>query len=258
MGSIRILVLLISFLCGLSRPVALDCLDIESRLKAAYPDFVERIVNDQLLFKDGTYIAFDDGRMKSFAEWLEYSDVKDMFRFKYPVSSGAEVPEINFDPGRGRAAMFFRKVYGDCRDPGFRKTLVAVDWVVGQSKQKLLVTSRNGVSEQLRKVALEIRGLPPRFWKFLSPSAGTFMCRQIAGSDQMSAHSFGIAIDIALKHSNYWKWDTRDQNGAITYINEIPLEIVDIFERHGFIWGGRWYHYDTMHFEYRPELLPFR
>ena len=26
-------------------------------------------------------------------------------------------------------------------------------------------------------------------------------------------------------------------------------------EKHGFIWGGRWYHYDTMHFEYRPELL---
>jgi hypothetical protein len=35
----------------------------------------------------------------------------------------------------------------------------------------------------------------------------------------------------------------------------MPREIVDIFERHGFIWGGRWYHYDTMHFEYRPELL---
>ena len=32
-------------------------------------------------------------------------------------------------------------------------------------------------------------------------------------------------------------------------------EIVDIFERHGFIWGGKWYHYDTMHFEHRPELL---
>lgn len=26
-------------------------------------------------------------------------------------------------------------------------------------------------------------------------------------------------------------------------------------ERHGFIWGGRWYHYDTMHFEYRPEMI---
>ena len=28
-----------------------------------------------------------------------------------------------------------------------------------------------------------------------------------------------------------------------------------IFEKHGFIWGGRWYHYDTMHFEYRPEMI---
>jgi len=27
----------------------------------------------------------------------------------------------------------------------------------------------------------------------------------------------------------------------------MPQEIVDIFERHGFIWGGKWYHYDTMH-----------
>jgi D-alanyl-D-alanine carboxypeptidase len=24
----------------------------------------------------------------------------------------------------------------------------------------------------------------------------------------------------------------------------MPQEIVDIFERHGFIWGGKWYHYD--------------
>jgi hypothetical protein len=30
---------------------------------------------------------------------------------------------------------------------------------------------------------------------------------------------------------------------------------MDAFEAEGFIWGGRWYHYDTMHFEYRPELL---
>jgi hypothetical protein len=36
----------------------------------------------------------------------------------------------------------------------------------------------------------------------------------------------------------------------------VPFEIVLIFERHGFIWGGKWYHYDTMHFEYRPELAP--
>jgi hypothetical protein len=28
-----------------------------------------------------------------------------------------------------------------------------------------------------------------------------------------------------------------------------------VFEAERFIWGGKWYHYDTMHFEYRPELF---
>ena len=42
---------------------------------------------------------------------------------------------------------------------------------------------------------------------------------------------------------------------AITWKNRYPQAIVDAFEAEGFIWGGRWYHYDTMHFEYRPELL---
>jgi hypothetical protein len=35
----------------------------------------------------------------------------------------------------------------------------------------------------------------------------------------------------------------------------MPQEVVAIFEKRGFIWGGKWYHFDTMHFEYRPELL---
>jgi hypothetical protein len=40
--------------------------------------------------------------------------------------------------------------------------------------------------------------------------------------------------------------------------NRIPVEIVRLGERHGFIWGGYWLHYDTMDFEYRPELLAER
>ncbi len=37
--------------------------------------------------------------------------------------------------------------------------------------------------------------------------------------------------------------------------DKYPKEIVEVFEKHGFIWGGKWSHYDLMHFEYRPELL---
>jgi hypothetical protein len=75
----------------------------------------------------------------------------------------------------------------------------------------------------------------------------------------MSMHSFGMTIDINVSYSNYWRWSVRDKSEdsptLIPYKNRIPVEIVEIFEKHGFIWGGKWYHYDTMHFEYRPELL---
>jgi hypothetical protein len=59
-------------------------------------------------------------------------------------------------------------------------------------------------------------------------------------------------VDIATGPSHYWLWE---RTGAGEYKNSIPRAIVEIFEKHGFIWGGAWYHFDTMHFEYRPELL---
>lgn len=70
-------------------------------------------------------------------------------------------------------------------------------------------------------------------------------------------HAYGAAIDINDKFGDYWR---RTKAGAKypQWRNQVPIEIVRIFERHGFIWGGYWYHYDTMHFEYRPELLPSR
>ncbi|MFZ2143920.1 MAG: M15 family metallopeptidase [Xanthobacteraceae bacterium] len=90
---------------------------------------------------------------------------------------------------------------------------------------------------------------------YLRPTQGTYNCRSIAESKRESPHSFGIAIDIAAAHSQYWLWSKPGPDGRIPYKNEIPWEIVNVFEQHGFIWGGKWYHYDTMHFEYRPEII---
>ncbi len=69
----------------------------------------------------------------------------------------------------------------------------------------------------------------------------------------------GIAFDIGVNYSDYWKWNNpdADESAGIRYVNRIPKQIADIFHRHGFIWGGNWYHYDTMHFEFRPELLNY-
>jgi hypothetical protein len=97
----------------------------------------------------------------------------------------------------------------------------------------------------------------PEWKKYISNIGGTFKWRYIAGTNRMSLHSFGMTMDINVKYSHYWQWicKSTDENTILTYRNAIPQGIVDIFEKHGFIWGGKWYHFDTMHFEYRPELV---
>jgi hypothetical protein len=91
-----------------------------------------------------------------------------------------------------------------------------------------------------------------RLGRFLRKLAGGFAARKIAGTERTSAHAFGIAIDLDKSLSDYWRWQKRK---PLRWRNRFPQAIVDAFEAEGFIWGGRWYHYDTMHFEYRPELF---
>ena len=43
----------------------------------------------------------------------------------------------------------------------------------------------------------------PQYCKFLT-NASTFYWRKVRGANRQSAHSYGIAIDINTKYSNYW------------------------------------------------------
>jgi hypothetical protein len=90
--------------------------------------------------------------------------------------------------------------------------------------------------------------------RYLVPMSGIYNCRPIAETSRLSVHAFGAAVDISAKYGDYWLWSKRP-DGTIVWRNRIPQKIVEIFERHGFIWGGRWYHFDSLHFEYRPELI---
>ena len=108
----------------------------------------------------------------------------------------------------------------------------------------------NGAADALERVSAELSLLAkqnPKLKNLLKDS-GTFKYRVIAGTNALSAHAYGIAIDIGVDHSTYWRWHKK-------YKNALPAQIIEIFERNGFIWGGRWEHFDTMHFEYRPEFM---
>jgi hypothetical protein len=223
----------------------------------AYPNFLDRIEGNELVWKDGTRMRIDDGEgQKSFEVLLNRPDIKDMFAMPYPAGDKGLGPDVNFDPGRVRYAPLFKKMYGDCRRSDLVAQAANVVWLRRKDGRTIKFSKINGAAEALQRVSDELDRLPNRFNKYLTPMQGTYNCRVIAGTNRLSAHGLGIAIDIASKHSNYWRWTKPGANGRIAYRNEIPWEIVRVFEKHGFIWGGKWYHYDTMHFEYRPELLP--
>ncbi len=225
-------------------------------LVAAYPDFLSRYEGSEIVWKDGTRMAFDDGRgAKDFETLLAAPDLEDMFYAPYPSGRTGTPSAFNIDPGRVRYQPFFAKMYGDCTKGEVARHLTDVVWLPSKGGQKLKASRINGVAERLQAVSDELDKLPARMTKYLGPSAGTFNCRPIAGTTRISAHGHGIAIDIATTHADYWFWNRPDAAGRYPYKNRIPWEIVEVFERHGFVWGGKWYHYDTMHFEYRPEII---
>ena len=230
--------------------------DLGRRLLTAYPSHLSRVEAATLVWRDGTRMPLDDGApLKPGADWLATPDLKDMFRYRYPAGDAPTAPPLHVDPGRARNAAFFKKMYGDCRRGEVASRLVDVAWMPKRSSLKLKATAVNGVAERLERISTELEVLPGSYARYLLPPAGTYNCRVVAGTYQPSAHGYGIAIDIAVARSHYWRWSKPDAAGHPVWNNSIPLEIVRIFERHGFIWGGRWSHYDTMHFEYRPELL---
>jgi len=219
-------------------------------LVAAYPETLAGVEDGRLTFLDGGEpLLIDDGKAKDHFAKLAQGDVEDSLSQVYPVGPCETKPAVNVDPGRIRSDRLMMRLYGaSARE--VERSLVKVAWF-GESVR---VTKRQGAAAALEKVRDELTSRP-ELKKYLSPSAGTFNWRKVANAPNMSVHSFGAAIDINTKFADYWIWSGGKPGKVPHYANKFPLAIIDMFERHGFIWGGRWYHYDTMHFEYRPELI---
>lgn len=226
------------------------------KLVAAYPQQNFKASSNALIWADGDSLIYQDAienTDKTFQMLLDQPDLEDQLSIPYPKGIDYPIPSLNKDPGRIRVEAFFLKMYGKNKE-AVQKNLAEIDFLGA----KLLVTKINSIDKKLEQVAKEL-AKHPDLKKYLEKVGGTFNWRKIAGTNRLSTHSFGMTIDIDVKYSNYWRWAVEDktENGKrpILYKNRIPLKIVQIFEQNGFIWGGKWYHYDTMHFEYRPELL---
>ena len=220
-------------------------------LVKAYPGIITSVANNTVTFKSGKKIPYDDFSKKTTAELLEKPDIQDQFYYTYNQG----VPEKNNDAGRIRNDAFFKEIYGNTKEE-VAKNLTTVIWCPKLVNVKLNFSKINNANLALIKVSKDLDE-HPEWKKYLTNIGGTFNWRKISGTNRLSAHSFGITIDINTSFSNYWQWDCgcKDESKKLSYKNRIPMGIVEIFEKHGFIWGGRWKHYDSMHFEYRPEFF---
>ena len=221
----------------------------------AYPGQVSAIRGGRLIMADGTAFPISEGGpAKTSEQALDQADIADMFA--EPYRRGPQRRPPKGDPGRARYEPLFLKMYGDCASPSFQAHMRKVLWMPISAQGGMVnVTSINGVDKALEAVVADLQKLPPEMIKYLVPTAGAYNCRPVAGTGRRSMHAYGAAIDISTAWSDYWLWKGGED---AVWTNRIPEEIVAVFERHGFIWGGRWRHFDTMHFEYRPELLPRR
>jgi hypothetical protein len=129
------------------------------------------------------------------------------------------------------------------------------------------ITVHGDITEALKRVERSIREAAAQDREtaaFISSmgQTGAYNWREIRGSSRMSYHSWGLAVDIQPQNSGgqgiYWLWERAHNEDWML----LPLErrwkppdrVIAAFEHEGFIWGGKWALYDTMHFEYRPEL----
>jgi hypothetical protein len=234
--------------------------DPKEILLRCYPNDIKQIKENTIYFKDGSTLPFDDGQTnKNSSQLINQPDVED--QFIYPYYLGKIDYARNQDAGRIRNEAFFKKIYGHS-EAEVRKNITEIVWCPKNIGQKIKVTKKNGVDKKFLAISSELDALidqHPKYKDYLTNIGGTFVWRMINGTTRLSMHSFGMTIDINTKYSDYWQWSCKctDEQKEISpvYANKIPHDIVAIFEKHGFIWGGKWKHFDSMHFEYRPELL---
>lgn len=225
-------------------------------LMMAYPDNITNIEKSKnnevyIVLKSGRKILYDDKRNKNNNEKLANPDLQDMMQQIYPLEDVTKLMDIDFDPGRIRVYQLLKEVYGSSSQQ-VQSNLENVK--IGYKYYPF--NKKNKAAGALKTVMREIVALvqnKQNIYSFVYPPSGTFNYRYISGTNRLSPHSFGIAVDLKRDQRDYWKWASREEGEK--RLLSYPKELVRIFEKNNFIWGGKWGHFDILHFEYRPELI---
>lgn len=237
----------------------------------AYPDEVENYywddeIQDAVLVVNGRKLAFAEGRLL-FSSRLTNKHQYRSIMYPYALESiyaiYSSIPEVNESINTIPRSTDLQAALINSRP----RRSVLVEHVFFE---KVIVTHPL-LLEQIKAIEAEANALAAvdeEVENFLSTISeiSNFSYRTIRNSDNISLHAYGLAIDLLHEDydykSVYWQWTKilhpkQWKKVPIEQLWVIPEGLVSIFERNGFIWGGKWANYDSIHFEYRPELIEY-
>jgi hypothetical protein len=262
--------------------------DMAKLFSAVYPERLSPAV-----FEDGDWTFEMDGVRWRYAQgrFLPQEDVdrpqafRPQFLYRYPLEPSGSSEDINpwqeladevlsrrFSPGSYGIRLYPNP--GAVRSPFYEALWQTRSREESYSQQQWIdflgrqVQIHRGIIAPLNRAEARILALAEndpeiRGWLNNLASITGWNWRNIAGSGSRSFHSYGIAVDLLMKTQpgmeTYWQWTAAKgidwRSVPAEKRQNPPVAVIRVFEEQGFIWGGRWPRYDTMHFEYHPELL---
>lgn len=224
-------------------------------LMLAYPDYINEVEkkDDKVycIMNSGKKIIYDDKIEKTEDQKLAAPDLQDILEQYYPLDKKNEIMNKSFNPGRVRNYDLLNDVYGSSKN-SIERNLINLKCAYPNYQ----FNSKNKAIDCLNSALKELINLSknnPDIANILYPASGTYNYRLISGTGRLSPHSYGIAIDLKSDKRDYWKWSSEKQGKE--RLADYPKELVETFENNNFVWGGKWGHFDILHFEYRPEII---
>jgi len=277
--------------CGSRRPVSEPAPLIEqpveqtvSRAKQvmralteAYPKQIERVEfrdNDWAILMHGKWYYYADGRLLQENLRESAAGYRAVIFYRYP----AELPPLE-ERNPEEVSRIENNRNSRSRDTLRSSTFMDDLWRAHNHSEAYNNTSavrflgrstriHNLIVENLAFVEAQILAAAandPQIQTWINSIAisESFAWRNIAASQSRSYHSYGIALDLLPRslggRQTYWLWTSQHRadwwNVSYSERYHPPQAVINAFESYGFIWGGKWLRFDTMHFEYRPEVL---
>jgi hypothetical protein len=243
-----------------------------------YPDKIEKVEfynDDWVILMKGVRYYYANGKVLP-EEQLENAEIYRAYQFyRYNPELPTWVERSPRDAERfnnnsnnrsqtplKRSNFFLDDLWQASTRAETEKRIVNITFLGKTTKVHKEIQQRLAVIEELIQAAAKVDSSIQTWINSLGPVEG-YGWRNIAVTQTRSYHAYGLAVDLLPKSlggkQTYWLWTSQYRNDwyNVPYTERYhpPQAVINAFEANGFIWGGKWMMFDTMHFEYRPEVL---